>query len=319
MNRSCDYSFCAFQSCEKRVCGKELRREKALVSNQRPLGALKARTHIHPATPDQAVRDWHHPNQATVATSTSATQSHHSSRQTTIQRRITPRPLATMKFLSTLALLGTAAATSLHLSISPSSSLLDLSTLPASTHATLSGPSGKRHRTPLRLDNSFIFTNLEEGEYLLDIHSRDHVFPSLRVDVLDPVSILPVHVDGDGVAAEKVQQQETVVVYLTHPSNKWDHLGAKIATSSAPLSSNAEVKLAVSALGKREFLEKRQGFDILSFFKNPMILMGVLSMGLVFGMPYLMDNSEFYNLLLPIPSSLPIPPPLPLPSWKTIY
>jgi hypothetical protein len=224
-----------------------------------------------------------------------------------------------MKFLSTLALLGTAAATSLHLSISPSSSLLDLSTLPASTHATLSGPSGKRYRTPLRLDNSFVFTNLEEGEYLLDIHSRDHVFPSLRVDVLDPVSILPVHVEGDGVAAEKVQQQETVVVYLTHPSNKWDHLGAKIATSSAPLSSDAEVKLAVSALGKREFLEKRQGFDLLSFFKNPMILMGVLSMGLVFGMPYLMDNSEFYNLLLPIPSSLSIPPPLPLPSWKTIY
>lgn len=130
------------------------------------------------------------------------------------------------------------------------------------------------------------------------------MFPSLRVDVLDPVSILPVHVEGDGVAAEKVQQQETVVVYLTHPSNKWDHLGAKIATSSAPLSSDAEVKLAVSALGKREFLEKRQGFDILSFFKNPMILMGVLSMGLVFGMPYLMDNSEFYDLLPPIPSPL---------------
>lgn len=129
------------------------------------------------------------------------------------------------------------------------------------------------------------------------------MFPSLRVDVLDPVSILPVHVEGDGVAAEKVQQQETVVVYLTHPSNKWDHLGAKIATSSAPLSSDAEVKLAVSALGKREFLEKRQGFDLLSFFKNPMILMGVLSMGLVFGMPYLMDNSEFYNLLPPISSS----------------
>lgn len=164
-----------------------------------------------------------------------------------------------MKFLSTLALLGTAAATSLHLSISPSSSLLDLSTLPASTHATLSGPSGKRHRTPLRLDNSFVFTNLEEGEYLLDIHSRDHVFPSLRVDVLDPVSILPVHVEGDGVAAEKVQQQETVVVYLTHPSNKWDHLGAKIATSSAPLSSDAEVKLAVSALGEKRVFGKETG------------------------------------------------------------
>ncbi|KAI5210732.1 hypothetical protein E4T39_00307 [Aureobasidium subglaciale] len=198
-----------------------------------------------------------------------------------------------MKLLSSLALLGsTAAATSLHLSISPSSSLLDPSDLPSSTHATLYGPSGHRERVPLRIDNSFLFPSLQEGEYLLDIHSRDHVFPSLRVDVVDSVSILPTHVAGDEQAAV-VEKPETVVVYLTHPGNKWSHLGAKIAASSAPLASREEVvRVAVSAQGKRSFYEQRQGFDLLSFFKNPMILMGVLSMGLVFGMPYLMENMD---------------------------
>ncbi|KAG9572833.1 hypothetical protein KCU77_g12050, partial [Aureobasidium melanogenum] len=198
-----------------------------------------------------------------------------------------------MRLLPTLsALVGTCAATSLHLSISPSSMLLDLSELPSSTHATLYGPSGKRATAPLRIDNSFVFNNLEEGEWLLDVHSRDYVFPSLRVDVVDPVSILPIKQEGDGEAAPVASTPETVVVYLTHPSNKWSHLGAKIAASTAPLSSTDEVKLSVSALGKRSFYEQRQGFDLLSFFKNPMILMGVLSMGLVFGMPYLMENMD---------------------------
>ncbi|CAD0092951.1 unnamed protein product [Aureobasidium vineae] len=198
-----------------------------------------------------------------------------------------------MKLLPTLsALLGTCAATSLHLSISPSSSLLDLSNLPSSTHATLYGPSGKRATAPLRIDNSFIFPNLEEGEWLLDVHSRDYVFPSLRVDVVDPVSILPIKQEGDGEAAPVASTPETVTVYLTHPSNRWGHLGAKIAASTAALSSAEQVKLSVSALGKKTFYEQRQGFDLLSFFKNPMILMGVLSMGLVFGMPYLMENMD---------------------------
>ncbi|KAI4730836.1 hypothetical protein E4T49_01195 [Aureobasidium sp. EXF-10728] len=198
-----------------------------------------------------------------------------------------------MKFLPTLsALLSTCAATSLHLSISPSSSLLDLSNLPSSTHATLYGPSGKRATAPLRTDNSFIFTNLEEGEWLLDVHARDHVFPSLRVDVVDPVSILPIQQPGDGEAAQVDATPETVTVYLTHPSNKWGHLGAKIAASTAALSSAEQLKVSVSAVAKRSFYEQRQGFDLLSFFKNPMILMGVLSMGLVFGMPYLMENMD---------------------------
>jgi hypothetical protein len=33
--------------------------------------------------------------------------------------------------------------------------------------------------------------------------------------------------------------------------------------------------------------------SVISLFKNPMILMAVVSLGLIVGMPYLMDNREF--------------------------
>jgi hypothetical protein len=35
----------------------------------------------------------------------------------------------------------------------------------------------------------------------------------------------------------------------------------------------------------------------LSILKNPMILIAIASMGIVFGMPYLMDNSTYHIFL----------------------
>lgn len=41
--------------------------------------------------------------------------------------------------------------------------------------------------------------------------------------------------------------------------------------------------------------------SVLTILKNPMILMGVVTMGMFVGMPYLMKNSTF--TLLPPPST----------------
>lgn len=35
--------------------------------------------------------------------------------------------------------------------------------------------------------------------------------------------------------------------------------------------------------------------NVLSILKNPMILLGLVSMGIFFGMPYLVDNSRFFR------------------------
>lgn len=45
-------------------------------------------------------------------------------------------------------------------------------------------------------------------------------------------------------------------------------------------------------LGTKSYYQDRGGFDALSFLKSPMILMALFSMGLIFGMPYLMENSK---------------------------
>jgi hypothetical protein len=215
-----------------------------------------------------------------------------------------------LTLLSAITLLSTATtthATTLHLTLTHSS-LLDPSTLPCSTHATLYGnDNGKRFTAPLRTDNSFTFGGLEAGEYLLDVHARDFVFPCLRVDVFEDkedegYEVLPPN-EVEGHAQQQQQQEakqgkkekETVAVHLIHPSNKWHVKGAKMAASTASLSNEDEmVKVSISALAKKNYYEAREGFDLLAFFKSPMILMGVLSMGLVFGMPYLMENSEFF-------------------------
>lgn len=42
---------------------------------------------------------------------------------------------------------------------------------------------------------------------------------------------------------------------------------------------------------------ERAGFSPLSLLKNPMILIAGVSMIIVFGMPYLMDNSKSMSLL----------------------
>lgn len=45
--------------------------------------------------------------------------------------------------------------------------------------------------------------------------------------------------------------------------------------------------------GAKEFYQEREAFSVISLFKNPMILMAVVSLGLILGMPYLMDNREY--------------------------
>lgn len=214
--------------------------------------------------------------------------------------------LATSALALTTLFAHLSSATSLHLTLSPSSSLLDPRSLPASTHATLYGSNGKRVSAPLRRDNSFVFGDVGAGEWLLDVFAREYVFPSLRVDVHSPASASaaePTGQEGQEGGATAVAE-----VYVAHPSNKWSNKGALLHVSTSQT-----INVAVSAQAKRQFYQQREGFDLLGFFKNPMILMGVVSMGLVFGMPYLMENSEWFL------SFKPPPPPSFLPFLFTPF
>lgn len=167
------------------------------------------------------------------------------------------------------ALLPLANAANLTFIVPPHPALLPAgaSVLPASTHATLHS-AGPALSAPLRRDGSFVFTDVPAGSYLLSVHARDHAFENLRVDV-----------DAD----------EKARAWQTFRGNEWSNKGEKRGEAGRD---EGKLVAEVRAVAKKEYYQERGGFNVMSFLKNPMILMGVFSLALIVGMPYLMDNSK---------------------------
>ncbi|OAA34960.1 hypothetical protein NOR_08200 [Metarhizium rileyi] len=139
-------------------------------------------------------------------------------------------------------------------------------TLPASTHATLSAL-GTASSAPISALNTFVFHNVTPGSYLADIHCKTDGFRPLRIDVV---------LHGDG--------HETLEAWDTFRGNDWANKG-----SSLPVTNGA---IEVKSLGKKLYFTERPQFSVLSILKNPMILMGLVSMLIFFGMPKLMENMD---------------------------
>jgi hypothetical protein len=177
-------------------------------------------------------------------------------------------------FLSVLGAAALASAAKLTISIPPNSPALpNPATLPASTHATLIGAPGVKFSAPLRRDNTFVFDSLPESSYLLAIHARDHFFTPYRVDVG--------HTEGE-------TTQEIVHVWQTFRGNEWSNKGPYLG------SAQGELKVDIRPAAQKEFYQSRGGFSVMSIFKNPMILMGLVSVVMIFGMPKLMENSRCF-------------------------
>ncbi|KAI9052745.1 hypothetical protein LZ554_003018 [Drepanopeziza brunnea f. sp. 'monogermtubi'] len=181
-----------------------------------------------------------------------------------------------LPLLSGLLALPLTLCTHLRLTIPSSPALQHPSTLPPSTHATLTTLS-RSYSAPLTTYNGFDFRNVSSGSYLLDVHCHTHAFAPLRVDVSDPGAV--------GEVKDEVQ------VWGTFRGNEWNNKGEKVEVKGV------EDRVGVwgfeaKVLGRKEYLVERVGFSPMSILKNPMILIAGVSMLLVFGMPYLMDNMD---------------------------
>lgn len=150
--------------------------------------------------------------------------------------------------------------------------------LPPSTHATLLGASGQHYDARLTRSNALVFKDLKPGSYLLDVHSRDYFFPAFRVDV---------SLTSPGADESESQSQELIQVWQTFMGNEWSNLGPSYGEQKG------ELMVTLPPTGRKDYYQRREGFNILGFFKSPMILMGLFSVAMIFGMPYLMENSEF--------------------------
>ncbi|KAJ9665388.1 hypothetical protein H2201_004465 [Coniosporium apollinis] len=177
-------------------------------------------------------------------------------------------------------------AADLILQIHPSQHVPNPSLLPPTTHATLhaSGPPATAYLTRA---NTFEFRNLTAGSYLLNVHCRDVVFEGLRVDVGGDYR------EGTGGEEEGVvgkmggkEEGELVQVWQTFRGNEWDNKGEVRGVG------RGRVVAEVRAVAGKEYYQERSGFSVLSFLKSPMILMALFSLGLIVGMPYLMENMD---------------------------
>jgi len=164
-----------------------------------------------------------------------------------------------------------ASAARLSVSIPGTSPLLpNPANLPPSTHAVLVGPPGVRYDVPIRRDSTFVFPDLAAASYLLTLHSRDYFFPPLRVDITK---------------ATDESQPELMQAWQTFRGNEWDNKGPHYG------SGKGELQVTIQPSSRKDFYQDRGGFNIIGFLKSPMILMALVSAAMIFGMPYLMDNS----------------------------
>ena len=188
------------------------------------------------------------------------------------------------------------ATTKLTLRIPPSAGLPNPNVLPPSTHATLSALRTPLLRSaPLSVANTLVFGNVSAGSYLLDVHCVTHAFAPLRVDVVP-------HDDTDG-------GKLRIRAWETYRGNDWDNKGEAVNVEGGGGGGNL---LDARLLGEKNFFLERSSCNlsppfllrtlyrvelinglvsVLSILRNPMILLGLVSMGIFIGMPYLVDNS----------------------------
>ncbi|KAF2710936.1 hypothetical protein K504DRAFT_489903 [Pleomassaria siparia CBS 279.74] len=176
--------------------------------------------------------------------------------------------------LATLACLASAVSAARFTLHIPNTPIVNPSTLPSTTYATLHS-SGAPIEAYLTRANSFNFANVSAGSYLLMVHCRDYAFHPLRLDVSVEEAV-----EGSG------EKRELVKAWQTFIGNEWDNKGELIGEGGNG------VVLETRPLGQKYYFQERQGFSPLSFLKSPMILMALFSMVMIFGMPYLMENMD---------------------------
>jgi len=118
---------------------------------------------------------------------------------------------------------------------------------------------GTTHSTYTQPDGSFYFYRVPPGVHLLDVQSREHHFSQVKIQLLKEAMDSPKCIE---------------YVYPGAPKQAIPH------------------PLELTAHASYEYYEPRQGFSIMSIFKNPMVLMMIVSAGLVVLMPKMMEGLD---------------------------
>jgi hypothetical protein len=120
---------------------------------------------------------------------------------------------------------------------------------------------GDDYTTISRSDGSFIFYNVPDGIYSLDILSIYHIFPTLKL---------------------KISSNETYVSAQVH---EYKYPGAKVLKTAYPLVINSIIPVS--------YFQQTPPFSIIGMlFKNPMILIMLVTVGVMVYFPKMLDAEQ---------------------------
>lgn len=135
--------------------------------------------------------------------------------------------------------------------------LNDFGSLSPNSKVTLDGG---LYSTSVRYDGSFILYNVKPGSYLLDVTSTGYAFPKIRLDV----------------------STRSVKAFYSVVGNPWSFTGASLDYPP----------LEIAAAAREVIFMPREGFNVASLFKNPMMLMMGVSVIFLFIMPKLAKSID---------------------------
>lgn len=110
-----------------------------------------------------------------------------------------------------------------------------------------------------RLDGTFAFYNVPPGVHLVDVYSHELMFSQVKIQLLKESMDTPKCIEYAYPGANKQP--------VPHP-------------------------LVLTAHAKYEYFTQRPGFSVLSLLKNPMLLLMLFSVGLMYLMPKMMENMD---------------------------
>jgi hypothetical protein len=110
-----------------------------------------------------------------------------------------------------------------------------------------------------RLDGTFAFYNVPPGVHLVDVHSHTLMFSQVKIQLLEDSMDKPKCIEYAYPGANKQP--------IAHP-------------------------LVLTAHATYEYFEQRAGFSIFSLLRNPMLLMMLFTVGMMYLMPKMMENLE---------------------------
>jgi hypothetical protein len=110
-----------------------------------------------------------------------------------------------------------------------------------------------------RLDGTFAFYNVPPGVHLVDVHSHTLMFSQVKIQLLEDSTDIPKCIEYAYPGANKQP--------IAHP-------------------------LVLTAHATYEYFEQRAGFSIFSLLRNPMLLMMLFTVGMMYLMPKMMENLE---------------------------